>query len=70
MGLFSIHPVEMDLLKVVQVHLFGEGKVNQQHTFENDYNVTHLPRFKWGVCVFCCQPSLFTHLASIAEAEY
>ncbi|KIM83916.1 hypothetical protein PILCRDRAFT_68581 [Piloderma croceum F 1598] len=31
------------------VHLFGEGKVNQQHGFKKDDNVTRLPRFKWGI---------------------
>lgn len=30
-----------------QVHIFGEGKVNQRRAFEHGYDV--LPRFKWGV---------------------
>jgi len=31
------------------VHLFGEGKVNQQDASGKNYDVTRLPRFKWGV---------------------
>ncbi|KAJ3574527.1 hypothetical protein NP233_g1711 [Leucocoprinus birnbaumii] len=32
------------------VHLYGEGKVNQPHTYPQDEKgLAHLPRFKWGV---------------------
>lgn len=51
MGLFSINVAQIVLLRIIQVHLFGEGKVNQQRIFAKDHNVVHLPRFKWGVCV-------------------
>lgn len=55
-----------------QVHLFGEGKVNQQDASEKGYDVTRLPRFKWGVCVFFCYfiSFLTAHSMSIAAAEY
>ncbi|KAL0949157.1 hypothetical protein HGRIS_009238 [Hohenbuehelia grisea] len=32
-----------------QVHLFGEGKINQPNTYPVVNGVAHLPRFKWGV---------------------
>jgi len=32
-----------------QVHLFGEGKVNQPPDYPRTNGVAHLPRFKWGV---------------------
>jgi len=53
MGTFPALSAQIGLLRMVQVHLFGEGKVNQQRTFEQDHSVTRLPRFKWGVYVYC-----------------
>lgn len=35
---------------VGQVHLFGEGKVCQTHTYDSQNGVAQLRRFKWGVC--------------------
>jgi len=43
--------VDMAIEKLDQgqwVHLFGEGKVNQ-NTLETHHGITRLPRFKWGV---------------------
>lgn len=34
-----------------QVHLFGEGKVNQPDTYPTNGESARLPRFKWGTCV-------------------
>ena len=41
--------LRMSYLDLDQVHFFGEGKVNQSHTFEKDENIIKLPRFKWGI---------------------
>lgn len=34
------------------MHLFGEGKVCQTHTYDSKNGVAQLRRFKWGVCGF------------------
>ena len=43
----------LPVLSLPQVHLFGEGKVNQPYQYPiNEEGVTRLPRFKWGTYVY------------------
>ena len=32
--------------------MFGEGKVHQPTVYPQTNGIAHLPRFKWGACVF------------------
>jgi hypothetical protein len=45
----------------VQIHLFGEGKVCQSHTYQTDPHtgIARLQRFKWGMCVISTIPFFF-----------
>ncbi|KAF9534982.1 acyltransferase-domain-containing protein [Crepidotus variabilis] len=46
----SVNKAISQLNKGHWVHLFGEGKINQPHTYHKDVNGRALlPRFKWGV---------------------
>lgn len=42
--------LQQDFLRLLQVHLFGEGKVNQPRDYPPPGldDVARLPRFKWG----------------------
>jgi len=50
----------------MQVHLYGEGKVNQPNTYPRDgHGNACLPRFKWGVSVYLVTRPSFLLLCSL-----